>query len=134
MSKKFIKRDYAKFLELYYKNNAAYYTTCEEMGIRRSTIDTWRKENPEFEKDIQEVNRLIAEKVEKTMVDSALDPKGAPVLKIFYLKNNWRDKYGERVEHNVTPSALWFENKKIIEGEIVEPKQLKEENETIHKK
>jgi len=122
----FQQRDYAGFLEAYVKNNGAYTTTCKELKIMRSTVDGWRKENPDFEADLQEVNRLISEKVESTLLDSALDPKGAPVSKIFYLKNNWREKYGERREPDNKTINLWFEKPKelpeakIIEGEVVD--------------
>lgn len=120
-----IKRDFDGFLKIYTKNNGAYYKSCEEFGITRKTIDAWRKESPEFQEALDNIDKLINEKVEKSLLEEALEGTNV-VAKIFWLKNNWRDKYGDHVEHEVTPSKLWFQPKDAIEGEIVEPKQLEE--------
>lgn len=112
-----------QFLSLYIKNKCQYVRTCREMKIATDTVDDWRKIHPELQKAMSEAQALLAEKVEESMVDQALDPKGAPVMKIFYLKNNWKEKYGENNRLVVEPSPLWFENKKdFIDVEPIQDK------------
>jgi len=112
-----------EFLRTYESLNARLITTCRALKIAPNTIRNWRKQVVfskdgveivnEFAKAMTEIEELIAENVEGSLIDNALDPHGAPVSKIFYLKNNMREKYGENNVLEVTPSKLWFENKEI---------------------
>ena len=109
------------FLETYESLNCRLNTACRALKIAPNTVRNWRKEkhvskegveieNP-FDRTMTELERLLAEKVEGGLIEDALQPKGNIVSKIFYLKNNMKDKYGENQQIEITPSKLWFENK-----------------------
>lgn len=116
-----------KFLETYEKLNCQLQTTCRALKIAPNTIRNWRKfkdvvdgvevEN-RFNRTMCELERLLQERVEGKLLDDALEGKNI-VASIFYLKNNWKEKYGENQQIEVTPSKLWFEKKDVkqIEGD-----------------
>jgi hypothetical protein len=122
------KKDTPEFLEAFAKayreNKCQLMTTSRLMGISYVTAIKYRNLHPDFNAILDEHEKELAERVEGGLVDEALKDGGQIVAKIFYLKNNWREKYAERTEVNVQPGALWFEKQDAIEGETVEPKQL----------
>lgn len=101
--------------------------TCREFGLAVDTVEDWRKTDVEFETALQEARSHLNEQVEGGLVEQALKPDGPPVSKIFYLKNNWKEKYGEHYEVEVAPSQLWFQRPAVIDGEVVDRKQLEAE-------
>ena len=114
------------FLETYESLNCRLQTTCRALKIAPNTVRNWRREKYEkdgvqienaFDRTMIELERLLAEKVEGKIIDDAVEGKNI-VASIFFLKNNWKEKYGENQQIEVTPSPLWFDNKPT--------KQLKE--------
>lgn len=112
----------ADFVKKYAENRCRFTTTCDQMGIAYSNAREWRHIHPEWDAELTKQERLLAEQIEGGLVDEALKPGGQIVAKIFYLKNNWEEKYGERQVLEVQPGQLWFEQKPVIEGELANDK------------
>jgi hypothetical protein len=115
------------FIEAYKANLCQLVSTCEILGVAPESIYTYRKTHSWFDEALNKADLLLNERVERTLIEDAVDRDGAPVSRIFYLKNNWKQKYGERQLLEIQPGNLWFEQKpqNVIEGEIA-PKQLEE--------
>jgi hypothetical protein len=109
----------AQFVEAYKNNRCLLTSTSKLMDISSVTVIKYRRQHPEFDEALLEADRLLAERVEGGLVDEALKDGGQIVAKIFYLKNNWREKYAERTEVNIQPGALWFDKKDAIDGETL---------------
>lgn len=103
------------FIQQYEVNLAQLHKTCADLGISHDTILRWRKESTDFDSRMQKVQDLLSERVEKSLIELALDEeKPNIVAKIFYLKNNWTDKYGERPMERAGEPSLWFEAKQAL--------------------
>lgn len=105
----------AEFLRVFEKNNCQTIRTCSEVGISHWKYKDWCKQFPDFNEAVKTAKAKLNERVEDSLVGQALEPGGPPVSKIFWLKNNWQEKYGERQVLEVQPSQLWFEQKKELE-------------------
>ena len=119
----------ADFVKKYAENKCRFTMTCDHMGIGPANASEWRHIHPEWDAELSRQERLLAETVEGGLIDEALKDGGQIVAKIFFLKNNWEQKYGERQVLEVQPGQLWFEQKPVIEGEIA-TKQLGGPNES----
>lgn len=103
------------FVKIYAKHRCRFYLACDQMGVSTSTIREARLTKPEFDAALEKEERLLAEQIESGLVDEALNPDGNIVAKIFWLKNNWKEKYGEKQVFEVQPGQLWFEQKPVLE-------------------
>lgn len=110
------------FIKKYAENHCRFTMTCNNIGVSSQVAREWRLTFPDFDEAITREERLLAEQVEGGLIDEALKDGGQIVAKIFYLKNNWEEKYGERQVIDVQPGQLWFEQKPAIQGEEVLPK------------
>ena len=111
------------FVREFKKNRCQVTKTAKQFSMNPNKILEWRKEYPDFNEKLEEAQKELNEAVEETLVDQALDPRGQIVPKIFYLKNNWPQKYADRQVHELEASELWF-NRKKMEVKVIEPEQL----------
>lgn len=114
-----------EFTKKYAENKCRFTMTCNHMGVSYSVAREWRLTHPEWDAELSNEERLLAEQIEGGLVNEALKDGGNIVAKIFYLKNNWQEKYGERQVLEVQPGQLWFEQKPalpVIEGELGDTK------------
>lgn len=117
-----------EFVAAYVENKCQFNKTCLQLGHDRGKVLEWRKIYPEFQKNLALAEDLLNERVEESLIDVALDPKGNIVAKIFHLKNNWKEKYGDKMVHEVEPSQLWFEKKEPKVIEAFDKPQIEEQN------
>lgn len=114
-----IRKEKALFLE-YLKKTPLIEFVCQKVGIARSTIYRWKREDPKFEKAFDEAI-YIGTDVTNDAVESALlqgVQKGNPALIKFYLQR-CHPKYS-------TPASLYLEKlRKKNDGKkkVEEPKE-----------
>lgn len=84
------------FIELLKKNLGAAYRTCRELGMDYYSYLRHMKIDPVFKKEVKEAQLSLCESVEKVVVEKALEGK-SPMWNIYYLNNNWPEKYGPRL-------------------------------------
>lgn len=99
-----------KYLEAYRKHLCLANVTARELGVTARAVRNWRKENPDFDEELTALEEELADEVEGGLIKDAISPDGAPVSKIFYLKNNRREKYGDKQTIEMEPKKLWFDS------------------------
>lgn len=100
------------FAELYAVNLGQMLKTCRDLSLDRKSIGDWRKQYPDFDHQLSEIEQNLNEMVEHSLIELALnEEKPNIVAKIFFLKNNWKEKYGERPIENPGQALLWFDPK-----------------------
>jgi len=118
-----------KFIAEYRKCNCLMYKACRNIGVSHRAVQNWAKLHEELAADIELAREELADDVEGALVKDALSEDGAPVSKIFFLKNNRKERYGDRQVVELETKQLWFEpiqapTQDFIEGEVVEEKKL----------
>lgn len=118
-----------RFIAEYRKCNCLMYKTCRNVGVSVRAINNWMKLHEEFAADIELAREELADDIEGALVKDALSEDGAPVSKIFFLKNNRKEKYGDRQVVELEAKPLWFDaiappSQEYIEGEIKEEPKL----------
>lgn len=99
--------DRQKFLKMYQENDCLLIRTCRDFGTTKVTVNEWRRQYPEFDEKMRESQMLLNEGIEGSLVRKAKEGEVVPM--IFYLKNNWREKYADKQYMEVEPSKLWFD-------------------------
>jgi hypothetical protein len=70
---------------------------CRAVRITRTTLNRWRKENPEFEARVQAAREEGFDRVEDCLVERAIE--GDTTAAIFMLKSWRRSRYGDKIAH-----------------------------------
>lgn len=84
-----------EFLDLFPEYGTAYHT-AHVCKIPMSTLYRWLNDDTEFAEAYKQVQRIPGYFVERAALKRARDERSnADVLRIFFLKNLLRDKYGE---------------------------------------
>jgi len=83
------------FLDQFAEYGTSYHT-CRAVGLPLSTLYDWLNADEDFAEAFKQVQRIPGYFVERAALKRARDERSnADVLRIFFLKNLLRDKYGE---------------------------------------
>jgi hypothetical protein len=98
-----------KWLEVYKRNRCLTVTTCKEIGIAQDRLADWVRLYPDFAISKKEAEHLFAEKVENSLIGTAIADKPNTIAQIFYLKHN-TEKYNENPNllQPINVENLWF--------------------------
>lgn len=90
-----------KFLECLAEAKGLIATACRACGIARRTIYDWRKADPEFEAQLQDITEIQIDKVESKLLDFI--DSGDTTAAIFYLKSKAKNRgYGDAIQGEIT--------------------------------
>ncbi len=85
----------AEFLDIYTKSYGATIISCRHVKVPPSTFHYWTANDPEFKAACEEIKEFTKDKVEYSMIKSAVEKGGAD--RIFYMKCQMKDRgYTER--------------------------------------
>lgn len=91
-----VQKEYA--LKVLQKNFGNVSLTCETIGISRFEFYKWRKEDPEFNKAVEDINEFSLDMVESAMM-KAIFEEGNSRLIMFYLNSKGKKRgYGLKNE------------------------------------
>ncbi len=76
------------FFEIMKLNHGAFFKSCKQFKIDPPTMKAIIAEDPTLQHVLALAKLERCEQVEDSLFTRAIDPKGAPVLNIFWLKNN----------------------------------------------
>lgn len=118
-----------KFMAEFRACNCLMYKACRNMGVSQRAVQNWVKLHEDFAQEIQLAREELADDIEGALIKDALSEDGAPVSKIFFLKNNRKEKYGDKQVIELEAKQMWFDplpapSQDFIEGEVVEEKKL----------
>ena len=113
-----IKREEHKrgFLELYAKKSCNITATAKAIGVGRTTIWLWRKEDEDFDAAIKEIEEGLVDYAESALYRAAIGSEEQPshiTALIFWLCNRRPDRWkhvnrveiGGQIDHNLTVTA-----------------------------
>lgn len=91
-----VQKEYA--LKVLQKNFGNVSLTCETIGISRFEFYKWRKDDPEFNKAVEDINEFSLDMVESAMMKSIFE-EGNSRLIMFYLNSKGKKRgYGLKNE------------------------------------
>lgn len=82
------------FLAAYYKNNLAFYRTCEEIGINYKTLNHAVKIDPVFAEHLELTEKRFTDELETISRSNAKNPRSV-IERIFQLKALLPEKYAD---------------------------------------
>ena len=100
------------FLESLEKALGVVTTACKTTGVGRTTYYDWLRDDPEFKKQVDDIQNVALDMAESQLHKQILD--GNTSATIFYLKTKGKKRgYVERTEHT------GFEGTKLFDVEII---------------
>lgn len=125
--KKWLEPDNLVLLQGWKRNGLTDEQIAQNIGIRRETLYTWKKRFPNINNALKRGREQSNYIIESKLFQTALS--GNTTAMIFWLKNNWRDKYND--------SELSPEERKLAVARIkkleAETKRLNSNDEGITK-
>ena len=118
-----------RYLELFESSGGLICRTAYELGMNDDTVRKHIKIDPEFAKRIQLAKQRANEKVEGVLYARALDPRGS-FDRAVWLRNNFREKYGEQQQSNSQPIQININGDLLIDAKsrekMIEARVVKE--------
>ena len=91
--KKWLEPDNLVLLQGWKRNGLTDEQIAQNIGIRRETLYTWKKRFPNINNALKRGREQSNYIIESKLFQTALS--GNTTAMIFWLKNNWRDKYND---------------------------------------
>ena len=91
--KKWLEPDNLVLLQCWKRNGLTDEQIAQNIGIRRETLYTWKKRFPNINNALKRGREQSNYIIESKLFQTALS--GNTTAMIFWLKNNWRDKYND---------------------------------------
>ena len=91
--KKWLEPDNLVLLQGWKRNGLTDEEIAQNIGIRRETLYTWKKRFPNINNALKRGREQSNYIIESKLFQTALS--GNTTAMIFWLKNNWRDKYND---------------------------------------
>ena len=91
--KKWLEPDNLVLLQGWKRNGLTDEQIAQNIGIRRETLCTWKKRFPNINNALKRGREQSNYIIESKLFQTALS--GNTTAMIFWLKNNWRDKYND---------------------------------------
>lgn len=115
--KKDTKENKKKILEILERNLGIVTPTCKEVGIAKKTFYEWYNNDPEFKKDVDNINDTCLDFVESQLFKKIKE--GAEKSIHFYLAKKGKSRgYGDNMNINLTTNEIkWKSSNEDIEDE-----------------
>lgn len=97
----------AKFLEALKECKGLIYLACSTVNVGRTTVFRWRKDDPDFDEAIKQVQEMVIDVVEHKLL-SKIDDGDTDAIK-FFLRSRAKDRgYGDdkNANTNNTPQQI----------------------------
>ena len=121
ISKRETKRLKALFLEGLKKTAGVQQPVVEQLGLTRQTIADWKRNDPEFDAEVDQIKEVTLDIVETQLMKKIMSGDTASIL--FYLKSQGRKRgYIEKVDasveskNHVDLSNLTDEEREVLEN------------------
>jgi hypothetical protein len=120
------------FVEAYYNAGGSFTRACRKCNVKFSAANEWKQDHPEFTTALNEVDQIIKDEVHSQFMERVLETwESNPAWKFKYFNKHFPEysdtKKSVKITFDLKDTLIKPE---VVEGEVIHPKQLAEENAT----